>query len=120
MTYDQLDVYLDTYEQFRTEFPELGRYVLHEVLKNLGALERKLNNYNTMLCNGIRDEQQEESVQKRVAAAEYKVRAIVASWLAGCTVSFNHDPRGAAICLHLPSGRYNSWDGETWRLTWMY
>ena len=36
----------------------------------------------------------------------------------GFQVKFNQDPRGFAIRFILPSGRYNSWDGETWGINW--
>lgn len=33
----------------------------------------------------------------------------------GVEVKFQGDPRGITTCLVLPDGRFNSWDGETWR-----
>lgn len=32
----------------------------------------------------------------------------------GLTAEMDTDPRGYTIKLKLPSGRYNSWDGESW------
>lgn len=49
--------------------------------------------------------------EKEELRAEFE---FVAGALGFHSVKFDTDPRGYTIKLKLPSGRYNSWDGESW------
>ncbi len=72
----------------------------------LGYAER-LHRYSEADCNvGLNDSQ-----RKRVETLRSKIKAIVE--LLGWTMNhFNTDPRGFAVYLKLPDGRYNSWGGQ--------
>ncbi len=81
-------------------------------LDKLYLCEKTLSRLNEIACE--RDmTQREEKLNERT---ENKVREIANTM--GFKVDFNADPRGCAIMFYLPSGKYNSWDGETWRINW--
>jgi hypothetical protein len=84
-----------------------------QILDTLHRYETLLTNLNTRACNG---EIEDSIYEKKTNNIEEKVKIIAESL--GFGISFNHDPRGASICFILPSKKYNSWDGETWRLFW--
>lgn len=69
-------------------------------------LADRLQHYAEAACNYSLTPAQE----KRVATLEARVLAICAEL--GLRVTFNGDPRGYAVKLHLPSGHYNTWGGR--------
>ena len=96
-------------------------------LDTLHRWEARLHTISEQQCNGFQDwrgnwdQAASDAADKREESIERKVTALVES--KGLTVSFNGDPRGGAIRLHLPADadghkRYNSWDGETWGIFW--
>lgn len=84
-----------------------------DILEKLHFYEARLSNLNTRYANG---DIQDVEYTKKSTSIKAKVK-IFADQL-GFKVDFQNDPRGAAIMFYLPSGRYNSWDGESWRLFW--
>lgn len=84
-----------------------------DILEKLHFYEARLSNLNTQYANG---DIQDEDYTKKSLSIDEKVKEIADRL--GFGVGFQNDPRGAAIMFYLPSGRYNSWDGESWRLFW--
>jgi len=115
MNKTQRQEYTSTLDLFMKETTNKSIKTL-EMLQTLDTLhryEKSLTNLNTKACNG---EIEDSAYENKTDKIESKVKVIAESL--GFGISFNHDPRGAAICFILPSGKYNSWDGETWRLFW--
>lgn len=96
-----------------TNNKEIKTLDMIRILDTLHRYETSLTNLNTRACNG---EIEDSIYEKKTTNIESKVKTIAESL--GFGISFNHDPRGASICFILPSKKYNSWDGETWRLFW--
>jgi len=69
-------------------------------------LADRLQRYAEAACNY----QLTQAQEKRVASLEARVKALCDAW--GIGVTFNGDPRGYAVKLHLPSGAYNTWGGQ--------
>ena len=115
MNTKQLESYTSTYNIFRAESKkQFGDKELHELLKRLHYLEGRLTRLNERACDDAK--MTEEYYNKTSASLERAVKEAAGEM--GFDIRFNGDPRGAAICFVLPSGRYNSWDGETWRIHW--
>lgn len=47
-----------------------------------------------------------------------EIEVVLARFFAESAIRPDHqsDPRGRTLMLYLPNGRYNSWDGESWRI----
>jgi hypothetical protein len=60
-------------------------------------------------CNGALS----DSERGKISDVESAIAAFFVDTSVG--VKFQYDPRGITTCLVLPDGRFNSWDGETWR-----
>jgi len=88
---------------------------------------RKLDRYNEFHCSGTLFDETDISVN-----TVHEMRAeMYAKWetirhnrtkdierfckKTGLTARIQQDPRGRAVGFLLPSGRHNSWDGETFR-----
>ena len=84
-----------------------------ETMKKLHRWEKTLNNKYIDACNRQLTEKEEEKAE----ILEKRIKEYVLENL-GFNVKFNRDPRGCSIKIYLPSGRYNSLDGETWRINW--
>jgi hypothetical protein len=83
-----------------------------EIIQRLHKWERRLSTINTHQCNRELT-QWEIKIQE---TSKEKVKSICEDL--GVKVRFNQDPRGCAIKLYYPSGRYNSLDGESWVFGW--
>ncbi len=104
--------YADTLKQFAEESKVKGWYDLQEILEKLHYYETALHRLAETACN--RDTTPHED--KRESSIILKVMIIAG--LLGFRVRINRDPRGRAIRFILPSGKSNSWDGETWGIYW--
>ena len=125
MNKQQKESYNETEARFVEEskhFASLTYQERESLLNKLHRYEKTLHRINENACNGWPNGQgyenqewrkKDEKTEKRI---ESKVVEIAKAL--GFGIRFNGDPRGNAICFLLPSGRYNSWDGETWRLYW--
>jgi hypothetical protein len=105
--------FLRTYEELKSYNPGATVYGINGAMKELKRLDTKIHHLCEMYCNGDLDENGFDTSTK----TPYKKLDKLAKDL-NIVISVNQDPRGPAVCLHLPSGHYNSWDGETWRLLW--
>lgn len=96
-----------------SEFAPLGlsNHVLADTLLKLKRLTKTIDRYNETACNRELTEAEKKAQDK----AEDKVKAICKDVLK-CGVEIQNDPRGFSVGLLLPSKRYNSLDGETWRI----
>lgn len=92
------------------EFSKVSTGIVADCLIKLRREEIKLHRFYNIAC--MRDVTEKED--KAADKCQERVKKICETL--GCKVRFNADPRGGAICLILPSGRHNSWDGETWRI----
>jgi hypothetical protein len=61
-------------------------------------------------CNEEMSDRTTATLEAREQRMEARIRDLLAPY--GITVSFQGDPRGYCVYLHLPSGRYNSWGGK--------
>ena len=104
--------FANTLKQFSENAPHINTLDMIDILNKLHRYETSLNNLFIRYCN----EDLTDLEWKRVDSIESKVQKIAESLK--FKVDFNQDPRGAAIKFFLPKGRYNSWDGESWRLFW--
>lgn len=92
---------------------ELNAYQLEEILRWLHKKEALLNKVHTDICNRPFTEDEYTSLNEfeKVIVSYVKEKL-------GFECEINRDPRGYAIRIKLPNGKYNSWDGETWTLNW--
>ena len=79
-------------------------------LEALVTINHSLNNLNEAACNYILTSRQE----KRLENLENEAIEIIESM--GLKGDTQRDPRGHAILIFLPSGKSNSWDGESYRI----
>ena len=89
---------------------ELSNYILADTLLKLKKLSKTIDKYNVIACERTLTES-EAKAQDRAEAKAHKIGEEVLK----CKVYICSDARGLPIGLYLPSGRYNSFDGETWR-----
>lgn len=94
---------------------DISDYDLINYLNKLTYFERKLNRFACQWCNGEIEENDYNTLTKKL---ETKVKNICA--LLNLQVTFQSDPRGAYICFIMPDKSYNSFDGETYRLSYVY
>ena len=88
-----------------TKDTTLTPYAAAQSAVALKHMANRLHRYAEAACNYGLTEQQE----KRVASLEKRVAKLCQDM--GLTVKFNGDPRGYAVKVQLPSGRYNTWGG---------
>jgi len=114
ITEKQREDYANTFERFKQESQiDMADDEIHDILERLHRHETTLSRYNEMDCNGEElsryQRKREENIMSEIEGIAEKL---------GFEVRFNSDPRGGAIRFILPSGRYNTWDGETWGIFW--
>ena len=122
VTKQQRDYYVSTV--FRL-MDETGKS-LHEIVELCEVLhqaERAAHRIAERQCNGYKDRQ--GNWDDAAAAADERSwekwfrKVADAVECLGIQVHFNGDPRGSTVCLYLPSGCSNNWDGKTWRVNWV-
>ena len=84
----------------------LSRQHVSELLR----LARRLHRLAEAACLGDLTPRQEA----QRAGARRRIAEIADAY--GLTVSFQGDPRGHVVRVHLPSGRSNRWDNDGWGL----
>jgi len=97
---------------FMDEAPTVDRWHIYDVLINLAKYELQLQDYNERVCNRGLTSAEEANIAITQIAVTKDLKTL------GFGVKFNADPRGNAIKLKLPSGKSNSWDGESWVVDW--
>ena len=95
------------------ELPKKSVMEIIDIMSKLKRYETTLNNKYTIACNRNLTEKEEITIYK----LEIKIKDYIAVKI-GCNVKFNQDPRGYSIKIYLPSKKYNSLDGESWRVNW--
>lgn len=80
---------------------------------DLIRLESKLTTLNEFQCNspdfGEREEKRRERLQAKVGEILSDISGVA---IPGMVAEFSNDPRGSAIRIHFPDGRYNSMGGK--------
>lgn len=103
--------YTRTLWTFLNEFrSEKNPIVMAEHILKIKSLEKTLHRFYEIACErelSLKELQRQEGV-------EGKIELLAAG--IGFSVRFNSDPRGLPVKFTLPSGKHNSWDGETWVL----
>lgn len=94
---------------------DISDYDLINYLNKLAFFEKKLNRFACQWCNG---EIEENDYIKITEGLKTRVKNICA--LLNLQVTFQNDPRGAYICFIMPDKSYNSFDGATYRLNYVY
>lgn len=75
-------------------------------------LEEKLTSLNEFECNSPDFGEREELYRGKLQAKAEKIVADLSGEMSpALRCEFNNDPRGSAIRIHFPDGRYNSWGG---------
>lgn len=100
-----LNVFLEELQE-----SELDYLQIKQKLETLVTINSSLNRLNEMACNMELSNRQE----KRQENLEDQAIAIIESL--GFKGDTHRDPRGDAIMVYLPSGKYNSFDGESYRI----
>ncbi len=75
--------------------------------KRLCKSLNKINEDNCNLPSSARRDKREQGLLSRAAEIAKEL---------SCKLHHTGDPRGHAIRLIRPDGRYNCWDGETWAI----
>lgn len=79
-------------------------------LENCSLIARHavtLHHYAEAACN----RELSKAEERKVELLEARVRVLVAQLGEGFRVRFNGDPRGFAVKIQNPAGRYNTWGG---------
>ena len=83
---------------------------IKQKLEELVTINASLNRLNELACNielTSRQEARQENLENEA------IEIIESLGFRGDT---QRDPRGDAILVYLPSGKFNSWDGESYRI----
>jgi hypothetical protein len=95
------------------DYPELPAGLIAEGLDKLYRLAKKSQRQAVDYSNGYIDSEEDERLDEKMRLSLDKVNK---EYFEGRLVFFQQgDPRGPVLGLLLPSKRYNSWDGESWR-----
>jgi hypothetical protein len=113
MTKTDLENYNWTFQRLKEENTKsVTDDRIQEIMSLLHRHEITIQRLYTNECNyGLTDKE-----KRKLGSSKKRVQNLAEEL--GLKVGFNSDPRGPAIKLYLPSGRYNSMDGETWRILW--
>ena len=79
-------------------------------LETLVTINHSLNNLNEASCNYCLTDRQEKRLERLEREAIEIIKKL------GFKGDTQRDPRGDAILIYLPSKKYNSWDGESYRI----
>ena len=113
MTKNEKQNYAWTFNRFMEDCTtNVSEDRMYEIMDTLHRHETTLTRINTIEC----ERNLRESESKKWDTTTKKVEELAKEL--GFKVEFNGDARGLCIKFHLPSKRYNSWDGETWRINW--
>ena len=92
------------------ETSDISYLEIKDSLEELISLNSSLNRLNELACNiGLTTSQ-----EKRLERLESEAIEIIEDL--GFRGDTQRDPRGDAILVYLPSGKFNSWDGESYRI----
>ena len=101
--------------------PEPTADELNKLLRFMTTREHQLSKINCDFCNKNMTEKEEKATNKLQEKYRQSVKKYISEKI-GCPIHFNSDPRGQAIKLLIKDKStdyfYNSWDGETTRITW--
>ena len=100
-----LNVFLEELKESNLDYLEI-----YNKLESLVTINASLNRLNELACSYELTSRQE----KRLENLENEAINIIESL--GFKGDTQRDPRGEAILIYLPSGKYNSWDGESYRI----
>lgn len=76
-------------------------------------LESKLTTLNELQCNSPDFGEREEKRREQLRGKVQEVVAEISGDAVPCLIAeFSNDPRGSAIRIHFPDGRYNSIGGK--------
>lgn len=100
-----LEVFLNELEESDLDYLQ----ILNK-LEALVTINASLNRLNELACEIELTSRQE----KRLENLENQAIDIIDSL--GFKGDTQRDPRGDAILIYLPSGKFNSWDGESYRI----
>jgi len=92
------------------EESKLSYLDVYECLEKLVVINASLNRLNEIACSYQLTDRQE----KRAENLENQAIEIIKHL--GFEGATQNDPRGNAVMIYLPSGKFNSWDGETFRI----
>lgn len=113
MTKKERQEYQGTFDRLREENTKgVEEDRLHEIM---AALHRHETTLQRLGAEGTGRELTAKE-ERKIESTENRVKQLADEL--GIPVEFNGDPRGPSIKFYLPSGRYNSWDGESWRILW--
>ena len=103
------NTHLEVFES-ELEASDISYLEIYNKLEALVTIEHSLSKLNELACNYPLTSRQE----KRLENLEKEAIQIIESL--GFKGETQNDPRGHAILIYLPSGKFNSWDGESYRI----
>jgi len=117
MNKKQQEDYNSTFRRFMEDSQNIfDTSEMTDILNKLHRYETSLHTIAEIWCQENISDSEIKRIEKRETSIENKVKEIAEHL--GFKVKFQNDPRGMSIRFILPSGYYNSWDGETWVIDW--